>query len=172
MAAQPAGMASPAAVAVDVIVEAGGWSEQAGSRRRLAGIADRAVSAALARARPPLAPGAETAVVFTDDAHVRELNRRHRAKDAPTNVLSFPAGPPVGGRFGPLLGDVVLAFETVSAEAAGKGVPFDHYISHMIVHGFLHLLGYDHRTDQEAVVMEGLETAIMTDLGMADPYAD
>jgi len=161
-----------AAVAVDTIVEAGDWAGKTENRTRLEQLAEGAVAGAIARTEPLIAPAAEVAIVFSDDAHIRALNRRFREKDAPTNVLSFPAGPPVAGRYGPLLGDVVLAFETVAAEAAEKGVPFDDYVSHMIVHGFLHLLGYDHETDEEAVVMEGLETAIMKDLGIADPYAE
>ena len=173
MMAPPVGMArTTPGVVVDTIVEAGDWTGQAEDGARLEQIAEGAVAAAAARTHPLFAPAAEAAIVFSDDAHIRALNRRFRDKDAPTNVLSFPAGPPVAGRHGPLLGDVVLAFETVAAEAVEKGVPFDDYVSHMIVHGFLHLLGYDHETDEEAAVMEGLETAIMKDLGMADPYAE
>jgi len=173
MTAPSAGMAPSAdGVAVDTVVEAGDWAGEIEDRARLDQLAEGAVQTTIARAQPSLAPGAEAAIVFSDDAHIRALNRRFRQKDAPTNVLSFPAGAPLAGRYGPLLGDVVLAFETVAAEAADKGVPFDDYVSHMIVHGFLHLLGYDHETEQEAVVMERLETAIMKDLGMADPYAE
>jgi probable rRNA maturation factor len=154
-------------VAIEVIVEAGDWPPQGD----LAGLADSAVAAAMRQARPALAPGAEIAIVFTDDGHIETLNRRYRGKAAPTNVLSFPAGPPIAGRHGPLLGDVVLARETVVAEADERQVPLADHLTHLIVHGFLHLLGYDHETDREAVVMEGLETAIMQTLGKSDPHA-
>lgn len=156
-----------AEVAIDVIVEAGDWPPEG----ELAALADEAVAAALRQACPLLASGAELAVVFTDDAHIETLNRQYRDKAAPTNVLSFPAGPPVAGRHGPLLGDVILARETVAAEADERAVPLADHLTHLIVHGFLHLLGYDHETDREAVVMEGLETTIMQNLGKPDPHA-
>ena len=110
-------------------------------------------------------------MVFTDDAHIHRLNRHFRDKDKPTNVLSFPAGPPIGGRFGPLLGDIVLARETIAREAEGQGLTIDDHLTHLIVHGFLHLVGYDHVEDADAAVMERLETAILASLGIADPYA-
>ena len=84
---------------------------------------------------------------------------------------STAAGPPIAGRHGPLLGDIVLARETVAGEAADRDIDLGHHATHLIVHGFLHLVGYDHETENEAVVMEGLETFIMKDLGIADPYA-
>ena len=113
-------------------------------------------------------------LVFTDDAHIRALNRKYRGKDKATNVLSFPAAPaaPGGNRFGPLLGDIVVAEETVAREAADQGLTLDHHLTHLIVHGFLHLVGHDHETEAEAVVMERLETAILAAIGVADPYAD
>ena len=111
------------------------------------------------------------AIILSDDDHLRELNRRFREKDASTNVLSFPAAPPVGGRFGPLLGDILLARETVLREASERGIRLGDYVTHLVIHGFLHLVGYDHQTEKEAVVMEGLETFIMEDLGLHDPYA-
>jgi probable rRNA maturation factor len=111
-------------------------------------------------------------LVFTDDASVRVLNRDYRGKDKPTNVLSFPAPQLVPGRFGPLIGDIVVARETVAAESAADGLTFADHLTHLIVHGFLHLVGYDHETDDEAAVMEGLETSILQQLGIADPYAE
>ena len=154
-------------VGVETVAEAGDWPEEA----EIAAATVTAVKAAVQRARPALAEGAEVAIILSDDAHIRELNRRFRGKDAPTNVLSFPAAPPAGGRFGPLLGDIVLARETMLREAAERGVGVVEYTTHLVVHGFLHLVGYDHETDEEAVVMEGLETFIMEDLGLHDPYA-
>ncbi|MCP4385504.1 MAG: rRNA maturation RNase YbeY [Hyphomicrobiales bacterium] len=129
------------------------------------------MTAAAGRTAERLAADAEVAVLFTDDAAARDLNRRFRGLDKATNVLSFPAGPPVAGRSGPLLGDVVLAYETVQREAGGLGLGLEAHVTHLIVHGFLHLIGYDHETDKQAVAMERLETSIMRDLGLADPYA-
>jgi probable rRNA maturation factor len=115
----------------------------------------------------------ELAVVLADDALVRRLNRDYRGSDQPTNVLSFPAGVPtfVAAHQPRALGDVVLALETVLAEAARDGKrPADH-VSHLVVHGVLHLLGHDHVEDAAAEMMEASECAILADLGVADPYA-
>ncbi len=92
----------------------------------------------------PLAPDSEISLVFTDDAHIRKLNRRYRGKDKATNVLSFP-GPPGRDSLGPLVGDLVFAEGTVAREAEAEGIARDHHLSHLIVHGFLHLAGYDHK---------------------------
>jgi probable rRNA maturation factor len=120
-----------------------------------------------------LAADCELSIVFTYDDHIRELNRLFRGTDKPTNVLSFPAVADDGGMGLPsLLGDIVLAQETVAAEAADQGLTFDHHLTHLIVHGFLHLLGHDHETEAEALVMERLETAILGGMGIADPYRD
>jgi probable rRNA maturation factor len=121
---------------------------------------------------------AEVSVRLTDDAEVRQLNRTWRDKDKPTNVLSFPQVQPdllsiVGnsddGEL--LLGDIVLARETCVAESTEKGVTLVAYVSHLVVHGTLHLLGHDHMDDSEAERMEDLERAAMASLGYADPYA-
>ena len=152
---------------VEIIVEAGSWPRPASLRR----IAESAVAAASGQSGRKIADGSELAVIFSDDAHVRRLNRRFRGKDASTNVLSFPTAPP-GQVFGPLLGDIVLASETVKAEADERGIELADYCAHLIVHGFLHLLDYDHMNEQEALAMERLETAILASLGGADPYAD
>jgi probable rRNA maturation factor len=154
-------------VAVDVLVAAGDWPP----RQKLRLFAERAVGAAIDRACPDLEPGSEVSILFTDDAEMRGLNHRYRGKDRATNVLSLPAAPPVVGRLGPPLGDIVLAIETVRKEAADQDLAFGAHLTHLIVHGFLHLLGYDHEEEAEALVMEGLETAILNDLGIADPYA-
>ena len=154
-------------VVADVLIEAGGWPDGV----RLVWLTDRAIRSAVAVAQPVLAPAAEVSLVFTDDAHVRELNRRYRGKNAATNVLSFPAASVEPGRFGPLLGDIVLAREAVFHEAAETGIAPEAHLTHLIVHGFLHLLGYDHDDEKAAAMMEGLETAILAALGIADPYA-
>jgi probable rRNA maturation factor len=154
-------------VAIDILLEGGDWP----SRQKLRAIARRAISAAATRARPALGPEPEVSLLFTDDAHMRLLNRDYRGKDAPTNVLSLPAAPVVRGRFGPPLGDIVLAAGTIRGEADEQGLAFEDHLTHLIVHGFLHLVGHDHEAEAEALAMEGLETAILGDIGIADPYA-
>jgi probable rRNA maturation factor len=155
-------------VAVDVLVEAGDWPPEA----ELRALAERAITTAVtATTTADIVPPAEVSLVFTDDDRVRALNRRYRGRDAPTNVLSFPAAPPAPGRRGPLLGDVVLAHQTVHREAAAEGLTAADHVTHLIVHGFLHLLGYDHDAEEDAAVMERLETAILARLDIADPYA-
>jgi probable rRNA maturation factor len=115
----------------------------------------------------------EISLVFTGDEDIRTVNEAWRGQDKPTNVLSFPAFPLLpGGQPGPMLGDIVLAEETLRREALDLGIPFDDHLTHLLVHGFLHLFGYDHMTDEEAAVMEGLETRILAELGLADPYRE
>jgi probable rRNA maturation factor len=118
---------------------------------------------------------AELAVMLTDDAGIRTLNNNWRGIDKPTNVLSFPAlqptasAPPDAPR---MLGDIAIAYETTRKEADDEEKPFDHHLSHLAVHGFLHLIGYDHEKDADAEAMEGLEREILAQLGIPDPYAD
>jgi probable rRNA maturation factor len=118
---------------------------------------------------------AEIAVMLTDDAGIRTLNSNWRGIDKPTNVLSFPAlqvspgGPDDAPR---MLGDIAIAYETMRREADEEHKPFDHHLSHLAVHGFLHLIGYDHENDDDAEEMEALETEILAHLGIPDPYAD
>ena len=117
-------------------------------------------------------PVSELSVVFSDDAHIRTLNAGWRGKDKPTNVLSFPAFPvKPGEKLPPMLGDIVLAAETVAREAALEGKPLDHHISHLVIHGVLHLLGHDHEDEAEAERMEALERAALARLAIPDPYA-
>jgi probable rRNA maturation factor len=119
---------------------------------------------------------AELAVMLTDDSGIRTLNSNWRGIDKPTNVLSFPAlQPAVSG--GPddaprMLGDIAIAYETMRKEASDEQKPFDHHLSHLAVHGFLHLIGHDHENDADAEIMEALETQILAQLGIPDPYAD
>jgi probable rRNA maturation factor len=111
-------------------------------------------------------------VVLTDDAAMRRLNAKWRDKDKPTNVLSFPAFPlKPGAPLPPMLGDIVLAEETVSREAELADKPLDHHITHLIVHGFLHLVGHDHENEAEAGIMEELERRALARLAIPDPYA-
>jgi probable rRNA maturation factor len=119
---------------------------------------------------------AELAVMLTDDSGIRTLNNNWRGIDKPTNVLSFPALPPAGGGglddAPRMLGDIAIAYQTTRAEADDEQKPFDHHLSHLAVHGFLHLIGYDHEKDDDAEAMEALETEILAQLGIPDPYAD
>ncbi|HKX77591.1 MAG TPA: rRNA maturation RNase YbeY [Novosphingobium sp.] len=142
-------------------------------------LAGRAAAAA-ARAAPELAhPRLAASVLFTDDAEVHALNREWRGKDKATNVLSFPMleredlltltpeGPPE------LLGDIALALETCAREADDKGIAVEHHAAHLIVHGLLHLAGFDHETgDADAETMEALEIKALALLGIANPYGD
>ncbi|AJQ55647.1 MULTISPECIES: rRNA maturation RNase YbeY [Aeromonas] len=112
---------------------------------------------------------AEVTVRIVDEAESNELNLTYRGKDKPTNVLSFPFEAPPGLEL-PLLGDLVICRQVVEHEAAEQGKPLMAHWAHMVVHGSLHLLGYDHIEDDEAEEMEALERDIMQELGFADPY--
>lgn len=151
---------------IDIAMEAGGWPAEE-ELSRYAGNAADAVFTELAIADP----ASELSVVFTDDASIRALNRDWRGKDKATNVLSFPAFEVApGDPLPPMLGDIILAFETVSREAALEGKPFAHHLTHLLVHGLLHLLGHDHENDEDAEEMEGLERKSLARLAIPDPY--
>src|ERR1700751_1429388 len=119
---------------------------------------------------------AELAVMLTDDSGIRTLNGNWRGIDEPTNVLSFPALQPTGARkpgdAPRMLGDIAIAYQTMRREADEEQKPFNHHLSHLAVHGFLHLIGYDHETDADAEAMESLETEILAQLGIPDPYSE
>jgi probable rRNA maturation factor len=123
-------------------------------------------SALRAAARAENAGGA-VVLLLTDDAAVARLNQQWRGKSGPTNVLSFPAPQNPHGH----LGDIAMAAEIIAAEARAQGKSLDAHAAHLAVHGFLHLLGYDHHTESEAEIMEARERAILASLGLADPYA-
>ena len=150
--------------------DAGDWS----AFEPVEAAVERAVEA-VAR-QPQLAPSwpATVCIALSDDTAVCDLNRAWRGKNSPTNVLSFPAPEPPGGtaaagvRF---LGDVVLAAETLQREAGELDIPPEHHVQHLVVHGLLHLLGYDHEQAADALIMEALETDILASIGVADPYA-
>jgi probable rRNA maturation factor len=128
------------------------------------------VRRAIAAAATPDTQDAELSVLLTDDEEIRSLNAQWRQQDKPTNVLSFPV--PDAGNIQPkLLGDIVIAYETTAREAQTEHKPFEHHLAHLTVHGFLHLLGYDHESDEEAETMERLEREILARLDIADPYA-
>ncbi|MGU3540276.1 rRNA maturation RNase YbeY [Methylobacterium sp. A54F] len=155
---------------IDVSVEDARWAEVAPD---LEALVIRAVEAGLAAAPEPPSGPVEVSVLLADDATVQALNRTWRGKDRPTNVLSFEAGPqpPHGGAR--LLGDVVLAYDTMLRESAEQSKPLAHHLAHLLVHGTLHLLGQDHETGEaEAEAMEAREIAALATLGIPDPYAD
>jgi probable rRNA maturation factor len=153
---------------IDILVETDGWPEEAA----LSNLASIAIAAIWDELATGTQPESELSLVFTDDAAIKELNNDWRDKDKPTNVLSFPAFPIKPGQApGPMLGDIVIARETVVREAEDEEKSFDHHLTHLIVHGFLHLLGYDHETDDEAEEMEQLERKILARLAIPDPYA-
>ncbi|MET4699655.1 putative rRNA maturation factor [Constrictibacter sp. MBR-5] len=130
-----------------------------------------AVAAAAVRSEPQEA--AEIALMLTGDAAVRDLNRTYRHMDKATNVLSFPGDADATPAGHPrMLGDVVLAYGTVSGEAEAQGKPLADHVTHLVVHGVLHLLGFDHEEDDEAAEMEGLEVRILAQLGIPDPYQE
>ena len=134
-------------------------------------LAERAVLEALRQSKARVKGAAELSILLTNDEEQQELNKQWRGKDSSTNVLSFPQiepGDPVIG----LLGDITLARETLIREAADQNVSFEAHFTHLVVHGFLHILGHDHLDDEEAAEMEALETAILATLGIDDPYAD
>jgi probable rRNA maturation factor len=113
----------------------------------------------------------EVSILLTGDMHMAEINGRWRAKPKTTNVLSFPAHAMTPGQMpGPLLGDIVLAHETIAREAITAARAFEDHLFHLAVHATLHLLGHDHENDDEAAAMESLEIAILDDKGLPDPY--
>ena len=142
---------------IEVEVEADAWS----ALPEVEAIVSRAAVAALGTVE------GDVVVLLTDDEAVRDLNARFRDKDRPTNVLSFPAAESAF----PHLGDVVLGYAYCAAEATAQGKTLSDHLSHLVVHGVLHLLGRDHEDDAEAEEMEAEEREILAELGVADPYA-
>ncbi|MNH96861.1 Endoribonuclease YbeY [compost metagenome] len=143
---------------IEVEIDSEAWTE---ALPDAAAIAERAASAALGSVE------GDVVVLLADDAAVQELNARFRDKDRPTNVLSFPAAESAF----PHLGDVVLGHAYCAAEALAQGKTLSDHLSHLVVHGVLHLLGRDHEDDAEAEEMEAEERDILAELGVADPYA-
>lgn len=155
-------------------IEAGNWPAE-DTLETFAGRVLEAAAAFLAKdvKQPFPKTKTEISLVFTDDEDIRGINAEWRGQDKPTNVLSFPAFPlQPGGKPGPMLGDIILAEETLRREALDLGKSFDDHLTHLLVHGFLHLFGYDHMTDEEATVMESLEIRILAELGLDNPYGD
>jgi probable rRNA maturation factor len=150
---------------VAVVVNVDGWPDGLEEQ------ADTAIHEALEQSGARVTGVSEVTVVLTDDAEQQELNRQWRGFDKSTNVLSFPQLEPFSPVSG-LVGDITLARETVEREAAEMGITLEAHFTHLVVHGFLHLLGHDHLEEADAVRMESLETKILASLGIADPYAD
>ncbi len=155
----------------EVLVVADCWRHEPDAEA----VIHRAIAAA-AKAVDQDVGEAELAVMLTDDAGIRTLNGNWRGIDKPTNVLSFPALQPTGASREDdaprMLGDIAIAYQTMRKEADDEQKPFDHHLSHLAVHGFLHLIGYDHETDDDAEAMETLEAEILAQLGIPNPYAD
>ena len=162
MTAAPSAQAD--APVVDVIVDSPLWAAEPDA----AGVVQRAIVQAAAEALS--SPDTELAVMLGDDAAIRALNAQWRGLDKPTNVLSFPAPASMQGDAPVHLGDIVIAYETTATEAKAEGKPFLHHLSHLAVHGFLHLVGYDHEADEQAEAMEGLEIAVLARLRVPNPY--
>jgi probable rRNA maturation factor len=158
----------PRRLAVEIVEEAGGWASLGEPVAFLASLISAAGEHPALRDYLP----ADACVALADDNAVRRLNKQFRDKDQPTNVLSFPSGEPVGTDGRRALGDIILAYETVVREAHEQVIaPADH-VRHLVLHGLLHLMGYDHETDRDADVMEALEIEILAGIGVADPYAE
>lgn len=154
----------PGRLQIDIFTEDGDWSVFEPVEEAIGAVADVV-------ARRFDLEDAEAAVALSSDERIRALNLAYRGKDKPTNVLSFPSGNvsvPAGSRR--LLGDLILAAETVAREAAAEGKPPRHHLQHLVLHGLLHLLGYDHETEPEALEMEALEVELLAELGVPDPY--
>jgi probable rRNA maturation factor len=164
-------MALSAPPETEVLIVAACWAAEADAEA----IVHRAIETAAAMVDADTGD-AELAVMLTDDSGIRTLNKNWRGQDKPTNVLSFPALQPTGPQSSDdaprMLGDIAIAYETARREADDEQKPFDHHLSHLAIHGFLHLVGYDHEKDIEAEAMENLEREILGSLGIPDPYAD
>jgi probable rRNA maturation factor len=151
---------------IDILVQSTRWRAQPRAKSTIT----KAVTAAAVALKQKTF---EVSVVLTHDRAIRVLNRDWRGFDKPTNVLSFPAPAQAVTADGqPMLGDIVIAYETLAREAKAENKPFLHHLSHLAVHGFLHLMGYDHERNHEAEAMERLERRVLATLKIPDPYAD
>ena len=158
-------------IAIGTAVHCRSWHRACPDVERLADAAARLAVADAGLSAPQIVLGLR----LTDDAEQRRLNRAYRGRDLPTNVLSFaaadPTGPlPAGAPL--LLGDIVLAFETIAREAVEQQKPIADHLRHLVVHGALHLLGYDHECEADAALMEAREIELLATMGVPDPYRD
>lgn len=151
-----------ASLEIDVIVEADAWNTHD---------AEDIVRKAIAAATAFENSSGDVAVMLTDDVTIQQLNAQWRGMDKPTNVLSFPASDVTAAQDGHL-GDIAIAYETVAREAEAEDKAFSDHLAHLAIHGYLHLIGFDHENDDDALRMESLETRILSSLAIADPYAD
>jgi len=154
-------------VAIDILMEDAGWEALPDVAAHVEGAARAALLTCAESFDGPI----EMAITLSNDAGIQLLNRQWRGKDKPTNVLSFPAAEVPEGVTPEPLGDVIIALETVGREAAEEGKRVEDHLVHLVVHGTLHLLGFDHEDDAEAEEMEEMERSILARLGISDPYA-
>jgi probable rRNA maturation factor len=140
------------------------WSEKLGD-------IDALLASVMIQAASETQTNGGVAILFTDDVEMRQLNKQWLNLDKPTDVLSFPSGGPEIPGEPRHLGDIALGYETALRDAESMNRPFEAHISHLLIHGFLHLLGYDHIEPEDAAVMEPLEIKILAGLGLPDPYA-
>ncbi|EJF81274.1 rRNA maturation RNase YbeY [Bartonella doshiae] len=155
-------------ITIDITLESTGWNDE----KMLYTLTEKALTTTMHHVSLGNVVS-EVSLLFTDDQHMAQINAQWRNKNKPTNVLSFPAFPiKAGDPPGPMLGDIIIARETVALEAKQEGKLFQDHLTHMIVHGALHLLGYNHETDDEAYQMEELEREILQKLSIKDPYTE
>jgi len=153
---------------IDITIEHEGWPAE----ETLNKLVSKAIGAAADNLGLCWTQGAELSLLFTGDEHMAEINGQWRGKPKPTNVLSFPGEErQVGEAAGMMIGDLVFALETIEREAEEQQKPFEHHLTHLAVHGFLHLFGYDHEETAEAEAMEAAEIKVLETLGIGDPYA-
>lgn len=147
---------------ISIDIEAGPWGDDEYIKKYI----EKAIQITLKHTGIIIASHAELSICLTDNKHITNLNHLWRGKNGPTNVLSFP----MDGAQGPMIGDIVLAYDTLKFESEREEKPFYHHFFHLIVHGFLHILGYDHQIKHDAELMETLEVEILAELGIKDPY--
>ena len=155
-------------IVVEVSVECELWAALPNAEN----LAAQAIDKARKVTKIKLHKDAEVSVLLVDDARIRSLNAQWRNIDKATNVLSFPASAPGKLASNPLLGDIVMAFETVQREARDESKSLANHVSHLVVHGFLHLIGYDHENEGDAETMEALEIKVLAGLKIANPYSE
>lgn len=153
-------------VEIDIAIESPAWA----TFEDASGLAKKVIAATLSHLHAELGPGAEISLLLCDDAAISALNSRWRGQNKPTNVLSFPTAGGAPTAEAPMLGDIAIAYETLAREAADEDKSLAAHFAHLVVHGVLHLLGYDHESEAEADVMEEHERTILAALGVADPY--
>ncbi|MBL0848827.1 MAG: rRNA maturation RNase YbeY [Candidatus Liberibacter ctenarytainae] len=161
---------------LQISLESGSWKDSLGENVDLRVLCTGALSEAVFflvdQKERYFVDAIEISLVFTDSRRIKTLNSEYRGIDKPTNVLSFPSYFTLSNKYlGPMLGDIVLAYEVIEKEANISGKKMADHLVHLIMHGFLHLLGYDHVDDERAYVMESLERSILANLGISDPYA-